>query len=99
MAIADMLPVVEEEAADPGPEALVDPEDPVALTDQLAAILRARIAAGLIRRQLPSENDLKELHNVSRVTVRRALEALRDEGWVYSAPGRGWFVARDRRRS
>jgi GntR family transcriptional regulator len=56
--------------------------------------LRAEIAEGGLG-ALPSEAELGERHGVSRVTVRRALELLRDEGLVASRRGSGWFVATD----
>ncbi len=43
-------------------------------------------------RLLPSEADLSAEFSVSRVTVRRALEVLRDEGLVSAKQGFGWFV-------
>ena len=46
-------------------------------------------------RLLPSEADLSAEFSVSRVTVRRALEVLRDEGLVSAKQGFGWFVAAD----
>lgn len=46
-------------------------------------------------RLLPSEADLSAEFSVSRVTVRRALEVLRDEGLVSAKQGFGWFVATD----
>ena len=46
-------------------------------------------------RLLPSEADLSAEFSVSRVTVRRALEVLRDEGLVSAKQGFGWFVAVD----
>ncbi len=60
----------------------------------VADALRARIAAGNVG-PLPSEAELCGEFDVSRVTVRRALEALRDEGLVTSRQGAGWFVAVD----
>jgi GntR family transcriptional regulator len=42
---------------------------------------------------LPSESDLSAEFGVSRVTVRRALETLRDEHLVESRQGFGWFSA------
>jgi GntR family transcriptional regulator len=60
----------------------------------VAAALRERIADGLLG-ALPSEAELGGEFGVSRVTVRRALEALRDEGLVASRRGAGWFVAVD----
>jgi len=44
---------------------------------------------------LPSEADLSATHGVSRVTVRKALDVLRDEGLLDSRQGFGWFVAID----
>ena len=42
-----------------------------------------------------SEAELGREYGVSRVTVRRALELLRDEGLVTARQGVGWFVAVD----
>lgn len=44
-------------------------------------------------RVLPSESDLSEHYEASRVTVRRALEVLRAEGLLESRQGFGWLVA------
>ncbi|MBK5287257.1 MAG: GntR family transcriptional regulator [Acidimicrobiia bacterium] len=60
----------------------------------VAEDLRSEIASGRVG-PLPSEAELGEHHHVSRVTVRRALEVLRDEGLVISRRGAGWFVATD----
>ena len=60
----------------------------------LADDLRGHIAAGQVG-ALPSEAELGETHGVSRVTVRRSLELLRDEGLVTSRRGAGWFVSTD----
>ena len=60
----------------------------------LADDLRGHIAAGQVG-ALPSEAELGETHGVSRVTVRRALELLREGGLVTSRRGAGWFVATD----
>jgi GntR family transcriptional regulator len=64
---------------------------------QIADELRARVEAGEFGtgRLLPSEAELSTLFRASRVTVRRALEVLRDEGLVDSRQGFGWFVAAD----
>lgn len=42
---------------------------------------------------MPSESELSGQFAVSRVTVRKALELLRDEGLVDARQGFGWFVA------
>lgn len=46
-------------------------------------------------RMLPSESELSVEFAASRVTVRRALELLRDEGLVDARQGFGWFVPGD----
>ncbi len=64
---------------------------------QIADSLRRRVEAGEFTAGglLPSEADLVARYKASRVTVRRALEDLRDEGLVDSRQGSGWFVATD----
>lgn len=62
---------------------------------QIADAVRAAIGTGDLvpGRLLPSEAELSARHGASRVTVRRALELLREEGLVDSRQGFGWFVA------
>lgn len=62
---------------------------------QIADELRARVSAGeyLAGGVLPSESELSSEFGVSRVTVRKALELLRDDGLVDARQGFGWFVA------
>lgn len=64
---------------------------------QIADQIRARIEAAEFgaARMLPSESDLSAAYEASRVTVRKALEVLRDEGLVASRQGFGWFVVGD----
>ncbi|NBN89007.1 MAG: GntR family transcriptional regulator [Actinobacteria bacterium] len=64
---------------------------------QIAEELRGRVLAGdfAAGRMLPSESELSAEFSASRVTVRRALEVLRDEGLVDARQGFGWFVAGD----
>ena len=63
----------------------------------IAEELRRRLESGDLggSRLLPSESELSEQYSASRVTVRRALEILREEGLVDSRQGFGWFVATD----
>lgn len=62
---------------------------------QIADDLRDEIVAGALSAGavLPSESDLAAVHDVSRVTVRKALDLLRDEGLIDARQGFGWFVA------
>lgn len=61
---------------------------------QIADGLRAAVAAGLYGPDdaLPSESALIAYFGVARMTVRQALQVLREEGLVRTAPGRGIFV-------
>lgn len=63
----------------------------------IADDLRSRVEAGEFAagRLLPSESELSRSYAASRITVRRALELLRDEGLVDARQGFGWFVAAD----
>lgn len=64
---------------------------------EIADDLRTRVQAGEYPagRVLPSESELSARYRASRVTIRRALEALRTEGLVSSRQGFGWFVPAD----
>ncbi|ESR27421.1 GntR family transcriptional regulator [Lutibaculum baratangense] len=53
------------------------------------SILEGRFAAGT---RLPSENELSQLFSVSRITVRQALDLLRECELVTSHQGKGYVV-------
>ena len=72
---------------------IIDPESPQHPYVQLAATLRQRIAAGEITSVLPSLTALMEETGLATGTIRRAVKILRDEGLVYTVPGRGTFVS------
>ena len=73
----------------------VDPHSPVALHEQVAAVLRRAIADGEtdIGERLPPARDLAAVMGVNANTVFRALRTLRDEGLVEFRRGRGIHVA------
>ncbi len=62
---------------------------------QLKDLIIGRISSGELRPadRVPSENELVEAMNVSRMTANRALRELTDEGYVRRIAGRGTFVA------
>ncbi|MBB4934098.1 DNA-binding GntR family transcriptional regulator [Lipingzhangella halophila] len=61
---------------------------------QIADVLRERINSGEYPPQhLISEVQLESEFEVARVTVRKAVRALREEGRVVTTPGMGSFVA------
>ena len=63
---------------------------------QVADAIRRRIGAGdYASGALETEAELGRVHGVSRITVRKALDLLRDEGIVTSRKGSGWRVAVD----
>ena len=47
----------------------------------------------LPRQKVPSLNELSQVTGVSRVTVRQALQSLINEGWLFTVPGKGTYVA------
>lgn len=68
---------------------------------QLKDLIIGRISSGELRPadRVPSENELVEAMNVSRMTANRALRELNDEGYVERIAGRGTFVSDFRARS
>ncbi len=71
-------------------------ETPIPLYYQLEEILRDQIEAGPLKPmdRIPSEEDLSRQYNVSRTTVRHALDRLVLDGLVIRTPGRGTVVAK-----
>lgn len=60
---------------------------------EIADELRARARTMPPGSLLPSEADMSAEFAASRVTVRRALELVRDDGLIAARQGFGWFVA------
>ena len=65
------------------------------LHSQVYELLRGKITAGEWKPGdlLPTESQLIDQYQVSRATVRQALDALVNEGFIYRERGRGTFVA------
>ena len=74
----------------------IDKNNSVPYYLQLAEILRQEINDRQLPGelyQLPSENELAALHGITRATVRRALDVLERDGWLYREKGKGSFAA------
>lgn len=72
----------------------LDKQHPTPVYLQLKEMLRNQIEQGLYHshQKLPSERDLGQLHDLSRMTARRALKELVNEGLAYTRVGKGTFV-------
>ena len=57
--------------------------------------IKARIEAGewVVQKRLPAERELSETFNVSRMTLRQAIQTLVDEGLLERRVGSGTYVA------
>jgi GntR family transcriptional regulator len=75
---------------------VVQPLSPVPLYAQIKDILRARILDGSYQphQQMPSESEMIASFNVSRITVRQALNDLQNEGLIFRIHGKGTFVSK-----
>ena len=73
----------------------LDKRHPVPIYLQLKELLQNQIEQGVYfsHQKLPSERDLCQHHNLSRMTARRALQELIDEGFAYTRVGKGTFVS------
>jgi len=60
---------------------------------EIADDLRARALSAPAGSVLPSEAEMSIEFGASRVTIRRALELVRDDGLIAARQGFGWFVA------
>jgi GntR family transcriptional regulator len=77
---------------------LLDHESTTPLYIQLKEHLRMQIEAGVYPTgtRLPSERELAQAFQASRMTIRQALQLLAKDGFITSHPGRGTFVRRPR---
>lgn len=68
---------------------------PVHVYVQVAADIQADIDAGRLApgARLPSEIELSQQYGVARLTARRAVTLLREQGKVVTLTGRGTYVA------
>jgi DNA-binding GntR family transcriptional regulator len=67
----------------------------IPLYRQLYRHFRKAIATGELRvgEKLPSERQLAADYGISRITARKAMDILKQEGYICAFQGRGAFVA------
>ena len=73
----------------------LDYRDPRPIYEQVQDGLRKLMMAGALQEgeKLPSVRTLASQLSINPNTIQRAYEALEREGYVYSLPGKGSFVA------
>lgn len=74
---------------------LIDNKSGVPIYDQIYTQIKNQIMSGAIceDEQLPSIRNLAKDLRISVVTTKRAYDELENEGFVYSIPAKGFFVA------
>ena len=62
---------------------------------QIIDDLKKQILSGKIKAgdKLPSENQLSETYGISRQTVRKALQVLEQDDYIYAVHGKGTFCS------
>lgn len=75
---------------------MLDKSRPIPLYYQVKESLLEKIKSNQFKvgDLIPSESELQEEYNVSRITIRRAIQELVQEGHLYTRQGRGTFVSR-----
>lgn len=75
----------------------LQPDDSRSPARQIVDELRRQIALGELKpgSQVPSNTEIRAHYNVSNQTAQNAISALKNDGLVYSVPGRGVFVRTD----
>jgi GntR family transcriptional regulator len=74
----------------------LDRRSPIPLYHQLKVSLVQRVEEGIfsLGKPLPTEVELTETYGISRATVRRAMQEIERDGYIYRVPGKGTFIIR-----
>lgn len=74
---------------------LIDNKSGLPIYDQIYSQIKAQIISGGLRTDeaLPSIRSLAKDLRISVITTRRAYDELEQEGFIYTIPGKGCFVA------
>lgn len=73
---------------------MLDEKLPISLYYQLKNVFISYIKNGdwPVNFKIPTERQLCEIFNVSRITVRQAIKELEEEGYMYRKQGKGTFI-------
>ena len=74
---------------------LIDPKSGSPIYDQIYSQLKSQIISGSLKEHemLPSIRGLAKDLRISFITTKRAYEELEKDGFIYTVPGKGCFVA------
>lgn len=74
---------------------MIDKKSPIPIYHQLEEQLRQQISDGSLKPEevIPSERELSETYEISRMTVRQALNNLVGEGILFRLKGKGTYVS------
>lgn len=77
---------------------MIDKDSPIPIYYQLEVRIRQLIETNELKPGdlLPSEREFTEKYNISRMTVRQAINNLASEGLLYRQKGKGTFVAENK---
>ncbi|MCX7731096.1 MAG: GntR family transcriptional regulator [Candidatus Caldatribacterium sp.] len=73
-------------------------DSPIPVHMQLKELLKRALESGEYRpgSRFFSESEIAQKYGVSKTTVRRAMDDLSREGFIFRVPGKGTFVARQK---
>lgn len=74
---------------------LIDNKSGLPIYDQIYSQIKAQIISGTLQTDdpLPSIRSLAKDLRISVITTKRAYDELEQEGFIYTVPGKGCFVA------
>ena len=75
---------------------LIDNKSGIPIYDQICSQIKAQIISGSLREDemLPSIRSLAKDLRISFITTKRAYEELEREGFIYTVPAKGCYVAK-----
>ncbi|BBU37902.1 MULTISPECIES: GntR family transcriptional regulator [Aeribacillus] len=77
---------------------MIDKSSPIPIYYQLEEFIKKQIENGELQpdQAIPSEREYAERYQISRMTVRQAINNLVNEGYLYRQKGRGTFVSKQK---